>query len=61
MLSDPEGLEIQLRDASGNPIDRAPVATPFITVKVPEPTTIALMSLGLLGISFSRKNRQAAH
>jgi len=61
VLSDPDGFEISLLDASGNPIGPAPVVTPFIAVKVPEPATIALMSLGLFGINFSRKNRQAAH
>jgi len=60
VLSDPDGFEISLLDASGNPIGPAPVATPFIAVKIPEPATIALMSLGLFGINFSRKNRQAA-
>jgi hypothetical protein len=61
VLSDPDGFEVSLLDASGNPIGPAPVSTPFITVAVPEPGTIALMSLGLIGINFIRKYRQAAH
>ena len=57
VLSDPDGFEIALLDASGNPVGPAPVSTPNTIVKVPEPGIVALMSIGLFGLYLSRRQR----
>jgi hypothetical protein len=52
-------------DASGGTVDWSPLSNwdfslkTYVTTQVPEPTTLALLSLGLIGLGFTRRRMKS--